>query len=299
MIKLSVKDQKLLSELEKDSRNSLTSISKKIQLSKAVTHYRLQRLLNEKFITEFKALIDYYSLNYQRYSMLINLCDLKETTRNEIVDYLKSKNVDVKLFLQSRWDLELNIWVPNAKAFYNFYEEFLEQFSEFIDNKEFSLVTKIYYAGHQYITEKHDPIILGISEETEADEDLLKFIESKPRATYVEIAESLKIPVTTIQHRFKKLKNILKTTVPKLDVSQLSYNSFKINLILKNPSKKKEIIENLLKEMRVTQIQEFIGKTDLSFEADFQTTKELDGFLEKIRIDAPYISDFEVINIIG
>ena len=47
-LKLSIKDLKLLSELEKDSRTSLSGIAKKIGVSKEVVNYRFKRLKDEK-----------------------------------------------------------------------------------------------------------------------------------------------------------------------------------------------------------------------------------------------------------
>lgn len=50
MIKLDAYDTKILEELLKNSRQSTTSLSKKIKLSRENIDYRIKKLLKEKII---------------------------------------------------------------------------------------------------------------------------------------------------------------------------------------------------------------------------------------------------------
>jgi hypothetical protein len=68
--------------------------------------------------------------------------------------------------------------------------------------------------------------------------------------------------------------------------------------VLNNPAEKKNLISHLSSQKNITKITELIGRKDLDFEVDFPTTAELDKFLEELRLQAPYIKDFEVINIL-
>ena len=47
MIKIDVKDRKILYELDTNSRQSIPQISKKVNLHKNAVHYRIKRLENK------------------------------------------------------------------------------------------------------------------------------------------------------------------------------------------------------------------------------------------------------------
>lgn len=304
VFKLTAKDKQLISELEQDSRQSITQIAKKIGVAKAVANYRLKRLIDHKFITSFDLLVDYHAIKKKLYLFQINLHNLEKNTRKEILNYLREKNIETKLFLQGSWDLELYLWVKEPKEFYSFYDGFIEKYAEFIANKEFSIIKTIYYLGNSHITANKKEVVLEGKKDYEDDLDkeeidLLNLLEKNPRATLVELSATLKTAVSTLQYRMKKLSStIMKRAIPLLDTSLIGYNRFKVNLLLNNTSKINSIIEKLRQKPNVTLIFDIIGKTDLSFEADFKTTQELDKFLEDLRISTPYISDFEVISVI-
>ena len=78
----------------------------------------------------------------------------------------------------------------------------------------------------------------------------------------------------------------------------LGFNRYKVEIVLNNLSKKKEIINYLSSQKNVTRVTEMIGREDINFDVDFKTSVELDNFLEKLRTGIPEIKDFEIKNII-
>jgi DNA-binding Lrp family transcriptional regulator len=57
MISLDKKDKKILYELDYNSRQSFSSIAKKVKLKKETCIYRINKLISEKVITQFSTLI--------------------------------------------------------------------------------------------------------------------------------------------------------------------------------------------------------------------------------------------------
>ena len=60
MIKLDLKDRKILYELDLDARQPLTQIGKKVGLSKDVVSYRMKKLQDEGIIKNYYTVIDAY-----------------------------------------------------------------------------------------------------------------------------------------------------------------------------------------------------------------------------------------------
>lgn len=304
-IKLDAKDLGLLKELERDSRAPISEIAKKIKISKEVAHYRLNKLIDSGLIKGFDLITDYFSLGYKCYRLVINLQNLKYSIRKEIISNLrKIKKIDLNVYLSSDRDLELNVWVKYSSEFYSFYNEFINKYSEYINDKELYLVTSIYLASHGYLHKGNSVIKLGeekeIKEIDQIDEKLINLLEENPREDIVEVSKKMNIPISTIHYRIKQLKEkrIIKGTIPLFNKSVLGYNTYKVEIILQNPSQKKEFVSYLASQSQITKITELIGNKDLDFYADFKTSQELDKFLEELRLKVPQIKDFEVINII-
>ncbi len=304
-IKLDTKNLALLRELEKDSRTPISKIAKRIKVSKEVAHYRLNKLIESGLIKEFDLIVDYFSLGYKCYRLVINLQNLKYDIRKDIIDDLKNfKKIDLNVYLSSDMDLELNVWVRYSNEFYDFYNYLINKYSEYINDKELYLVTKIHIASHGYLHNGNNVIKLGedktVQEIDDIDEKLIEILEKNPREDIVEVSKEIKIPISTIHYRIKQLKEkkIIKGTIPIFDKSVIGYNTYKVEIVLKDPQQKKEFVNYLAAQLQVTKITEIIGNKDLDFYADFKTTHELDAFLEQLRLKVPQIKDFEVVNIV-
>ncbi len=303
-IKLDVKNLKLIAELEKDGKAPISRIAKKIGVSKEVAQYRFKQLLTSKFITKFDAIIDYFSMGYQCYKLIVNLRNLKYHMRNQIIDELrKSELIQVNIYLFSDWDLEIDMWVKDPQDFYDFYDKFIQKYSEYIAEKEFALITRVHFRSNEYLHKGKNHITLGDKIKVdidETDEKIIDAIERNPREEILTLANELNLPAHTVHYRTDQLikKGVIRGIIPILNVSQLGYNKYSIQIILSQPSQKKEVLDYLKSKPEVTRISEFIGKKDISFEANFKINVDLDKFLEEMRLHTSAIQDFEVMNVV-
>ena len=67
MDKLNLKDKKILYELEKNARVTISDIAKKVGLSKQLVSYKIKRLEEERIIEGYHAIIDTSKLGYTTY----------------------------------------------------------------------------------------------------------------------------------------------------------------------------------------------------------------------------------------
>ncbi|MBS3168006.1 Lrp/AsnC family transcriptional regulator [Candidatus Woesearchaeota archaeon] len=305
MIKLDLKNQRLLKEIEEDGFQSISSIAKKIQVSKEIAHYRLNKLIKIGFIIDFRLIVDYFLLGYKYYRLALNIHNLKYDSRKRIISELKNiKKFDFRIYLSTDWDLEINIWVKHSIDFYEFYSDLINKYGEFIIDKEIHIITKLYLLNHTYLHNNFKIITLGESKEyknlDELDLKIIEELQKNPRSNIVDLSTKLNIPVTTLYYRIKLLRKskILKAIVPNFKKSLLGYNTYRVEMTLQNPSQKNRLITFLCSKTEVIRIAELIGNRDIDFEVDFKTTEELDHFLEELRISVNIIRDFEVINLV-
>ena len=306
-ITLDAKNRGLLYELESNSRTPLAKIARNVLVSKEVVHYRLQRLMKLGFITHFEPIIDYYALGLKQYRLLISLQNMAYHVRSEIISAVEHiPRSDVIVYLSSDWDIEIDVWVNTSQSFYSHYHQILEKYAQYIVNRELYVVTKEHFFGHRYL---YDRELTECSLSDGAPKQLLDEVNHKillhlrkdARQEVLGLSQLIKLgaPATHTRLRHLAKYGILRRVVPVLDTTMLGYNTYRLSLILGKPSEKEKFITYLHSKRQVTKIFELIGKKDLDVELEFATTLELDQFLEELRLELPYIKDFEVINILN
>jgi len=91
--KLNVKDKRLLYELDKNSRQSYRRLAKKIRLSKNAVRYKMQVLQERGIIKQFHTVVDTGKLGYITFRLYINLHDTTPEKEEEIINFLKNKDI--------------------------------------------------------------------------------------------------------------------------------------------------------------------------------------------------------------
>ncbi|MBS3153289.1 hypothetical protein J4426_01885, partial [Candidatus Woesearchaeota archaeon] len=89
MIKLDAYDKKIIEILLNNSREQLSTISKKIRLKRENVDYKIRRLIESKLIKEFNTEFNEEKLNIKHYTIFVQLINLKENKEKEIINFLK------------------------------------------------------------------------------------------------------------------------------------------------------------------------------------------------------------------
>ncbi|ENO11770.1 transcriptional regulator [Thermoplasmatales archaeon SCGC AB-539-C06] len=97
MIKIDLKDRKILYQLDSNSRQSLTQIGKNVGLKKDVVSYRIKRLQDEGVIKNFWTAINTFKLGYNVFRIYINFQYVSSNIKNEIIQHF----IDYKTFGRS------------------------------------------------------------------------------------------------------------------------------------------------------------------------------------------------------
>lgn len=118
-IKIDSKDKILLDELQKNSRESLTNLAKKVKLSIDSTNKRIKRLHETGVISQFSIFIDSRKLGYDLIANVqIKLNNISEEELNKFIYHLKAHNnvIDI-ITLLGDYDVTAVIIAENASEF--------------------------------------------------------------------------------------------------------------------------------------------------------------------------------------
>lgn len=299
MQNLDQKDHKILYHLFLNSRESLSSIGKKVGLPKTVVKYRLDRLVNDNIIQNFNAMIDVFKLGYTVYRLNFVFQYASPEKEKEIIDYfINYKNTWSASSAKGRYDFTATILVKNPKDFYSFYEDTLKKYRYYLKNIEFSqLYERFGYKQASLFSQEKDSdekaYEYRFTGETvdidDVDYEILTLLAQNARTPSIEIAKKTKLTSTTIINRIKRLTElgIIQRYSITIDTNKLGFKPFNVNLSLRNYDKKNHIINYLSNIPFIWEIHKTVGGNDLELSIFTLNFEHFHKLMEDIRSKFP------------
>jgi len=295
MVEIDLKDRKILYELDLNCRQSNAQIGKKVGLSKEVVTYRIKRMEEKGIITNYWTAIDTFKLGYQVFRIYINFQDLKSDKKNEIIQYFKNyKNIWTMTSIKSPIDLSMVIWVKNVYEFDNFWDTALKKYNQYFSRYNSSIYVKSTDYYKSYLLEensidfnrkifdiKFDGSFIKIDE---MDYKILNEIAVNARMPIKDISKKLGCSSQTINYRIKNLMKcaIIRAFRVYLDYTKIGLHMYKMDMYLRDYSKRDEIIKYLEKQPYFIVLNTAIGWADIEPEFILKNTDELFQVMEEI-----------------
>jgi Lrp/AsnC family leucine-responsive transcriptional regulator len=300
MLKIDLKDRKILYELDSDCRKSNTQVGKKVGLKKDVVSYRIKKLQEEGVIQFFYTVIDAFKLGYSSYRYYVNFQYVNENIKNEIVKYFVNyKNICTVGEALGKYDLIVVVWVKDINEFYQFWSKALDKFGDYFETKIFSVYVhgvgfrQSYLLLDNYkIEDRVDHEYFGVGKTVEIDETdyhLLNEMALNARAPLIELAEKFKCSSQTINYRIKRLKKegLIQGFRVAVKESSIGFKRYKVDIYLKNHNQRINIINYIKKNPHLLYISTSTGLCDLEFEFKVKEQKDLISIIEDINYKFP------------
>ncbi len=292
-ISLDLKDKKILYQLDVNARQSNAQIAKKVGLSKEVVNYRTKRLEKEGFIQGYHVIINFWKLGYQTIRVYLKLIDASPSDRQNLINYLvKNHSVLFVLKTEGEFDIGFGVTVKNLLSFELFFKEIEKKFKQFIIKKYISVYTHIFHFHRAYFLSKKrdDSDSIVISEEPlifydDKDISILKLVANNARMSLLEISKKLRMAPRTIAYRIRQMekKKIITAYRAILDITKFGFESYKIDVVLKNAKELKDIISYCHSNPNIIFIVQTIGGADLEFGVEISNKEKLNVLLEEMR----------------
>jgi len=300
--RLNLKDKKILSLLDINSRMLNSKIAKKVGLSKDVINYRIKKLKNLGFIRGYYTIIDFSKLGYFSIRVYLKLIDVSLEQEKKIIEFLVNhKNTFFVAEIEGPFNIALGTWVKDIYEFEKFWIEFKEKFKKHISKEKISIFTKAYHFHRAYILNKKiddaEPEIFGGSKTEKHDEkdlNILRLLAQNARIPIVEIAERLKIPPKTVDFRIKQLekKKIIQGYRFIFDFNLFGYEYYKVDLNLRDITKLKELIDYAKTHPNILYVDQTIGGSDFEFDIEVKNKILFLEIIKELRKKFPEIRDW-------
>ena len=308
VVKLDLKDKKILSLLDENSRYSNSQIAKKVRLSKPAVEYRIRRLEENKSIFRYYTVIDFTKLGYSQYKIYFKFQNASIEEEKRMIDFwIKSKNSVWVGQIRGRWDLAVSILSKSNFEFGKMLGEFMNKFSRFILEKDVLLTEYSPNYNRSYVSgEKKEEFVYGkpskIIDLDETEIKILKELSNNARVNIIDLAEKTKITRDIINYRLKKLTNegIIVQYKCYPNLHNIGVNHYKLIIRTKNFDDKSrtKLSDYVSSNKKATQLLKLIGSWDLEIEFETENEDELYILLKDMREKfSDIIRDFDILRI--
>ena len=293
MENIDLKDRKILYELDLNARQSDAAIGRKVDLSKDVVNRRIRKLIKKGVIKHFYTIVDATRLGYISGRFIIKFQHDTPEKEIEMVNLLVSKPYTWWIGrIEGQRDLCFTIWAKDTYDLFDIIREIQQEFKWLIKDFVPGIYAKFYQYRRAYLLNKQiddsKPVLTCFREVADFDQtdiNLLKIIAADARIPTTEIASRLHVTSDTVRMRLKKLidKKIIQGFRTALDLRNLGYFWYKIQLDLEDASKISNIIHYAHSHPNIIYAYEVIGGYDLELELEVENYEQFKKILNEIR----------------
>ncbi len=299
MVKIDLKDRKILYQLDLNCRQSNTQIGKKVGLKKDVVSYRIKRMQDEGVIINYWTAINTFKLGYNVFRIYINFryvdAQIKENIIQHFINYKKTWTV---ASVKGPIDLDVIVWVKNIYEFYDFWDKTLEKYEDYFEKYIISIYIKAVGYKKSYLLdefkdsnrEMYETICDGTTENIDKnDYEILNELSINARIPLIDLAEKFSLSSQSINYRIKNLmkKGIIQAFRVNINRSHLNLQLFKVDIFLKEYKQRKDIIKFLDDNGYLECLNVATGWSDIEPEIVVENMDKLIQLMEKINDKFP------------
>jgi len=301
MMKLDLKDRKILYQLDLDARQSLTQIGKNVGLKKDVVTYRVQRMADEGIIKNFWTAINTFKLGYNVFRIYINFHYVNTEIKNDIIEYFTNyKHTWAVISVKGPIDIDVVVWVKNIYDFYNFWDKTLEKYEDYFEKYIISVYIQATGYKKSYLLDDfdtsdrkmYDTICDGSTVMIdEIDHKLLNELAINARIPSTDLAEKLSCSSQAVNYRMNNLikNDIIQAFRVNIDLIKLGLQRFKVDIFLKEYKQRKNIIDYLDKKGCLECLNVATGWSDIEPEIVVANMDALIKLMEEINHKFPNV----------
>ena len=299
MVKIDLKDRKILYELDLNCRQSNTQIGKKVGLKKDIVAYRIKRMQDDDVIKNFWTAINTFNLGYNVFRIYINFQYVNSDIKNEMIQhFVEYKNVWAVISLKAEIDFDVVVWVKDVYEFYQFWSKTLDKYEDYFAKYTISIFVEAFNYKKSYLLEDYkesDRFMYRTAcggksiEIDQIDYHLINEIAINARIPLIELAEKLNCSSQTVNYRIKNLvKNgFINAFRVNVDLSKLGLQHYKLEIYLRNHNLRKTIWDYLKEKSYCDTLNVAVGWCDLEFEIIVDNVDRLGHIMEEINSKFP------------
>lgn len=303
---LDLLDRRIISELDIDSRQPITTLSKKLHRARNVIEYRIKKLQEEGVIKNFVTLVDAGKLGLNVWNIYLEFQDINSAVEEKMVKYLnKNKKVWWVAQTAGKWNFIYSIFITDIKELYEIVNNFNIEFGKYILNQALVAHVEAEIFSRSYLINKPSKGLSWSKDSKlekidDTDKAILRELATNARLSSVELAEKIGSTERVVIYRIKDLlkRGIITRFRLQLDTTKYGYHFYKAIIHLKNFEKEQE---KLLKEYcrglgNIFHYEKKIGPWMLELEMDSESYEKANELMKTMKEKFPgYIKSFDLI----
>lgn len=310
LIKLDLKDRKILYELDVNSRQSNSEIAKKVGLSKQVVGFRIKRLINQGLISSFYTVIDTSKLGFTIHKNFLKLQNMDENKEKELIVWMKShQDIVWSCSCDGKFDMAFGTWAKDIAHLNSTLNDLNAKFGNHIIERQIATIIKGEYFYRDYLTEKKGDVRKSFFGSTpspvkidEEDWKILKTLSTDSRMSSVHLSEKIRISPDAIAKRIKKLENIgvIKQYNIVPNEKKWPYLHHKILISFRNIAEKDKLRlkEFCRQHSNIVYIVDALGPWEFEIDTETENFEAFRRFLMELKSRfAEIIRDYSVLSI--
>lgn len=309
MVEIDNLDRKILHCLDKNSRQSASEIAKKLRVHKNVVNFRINKLVKNKVVKQFVAMISPTVLGLipcKFYLQFQNFTDKKE---EHLLKFIQRFPLYWAARTSGRWDFIFGVMVESLEKLNEIKKELIGKFGEDITNKTISILVEAPHYYRNYLSDEKDyKVKYWVKQEKkqeidETDLKILRILANNSRTPIVEISEKVGANVKTIISRIKNLEKggVIYDYRISLNLEKMGYEFYKCFISLKsyNEPEYKKLLDYFKEHENIIHVVECVGEWDLEPEFEIESFDKFQKTLREIRNKfSGIVKNIETINIL-
>lgn len=290
----------LLYRLDRNSRESLTSLAKKLKTSKEVVHYRIHRLQKEGYLKKFYTIINMAKLGYEAYKVYFQFQNLTRQKEKEILDFLTAhERIFWVATCSGKWDLMIGTWARNTIDFNNWVlDDILNRYSNYILNKSITITKHNRQWNRRWFHESKDfPVTSTVGGEpavltlNAVDQEILRIIANNARLPLTEISRKARVSAAIIKYRLNHLlrDGVICSFRMTPHLPAFGYGFFKAFVYLQNNTsvRQEALIKYCQENKNILNVVTCVGSWDFEIEFEVESFERFNDIMKNIREKFP------------
>ena len=149
------RDRKILKELEENARQTDSAIAKKIHLSKQVTNYRIQKMIESGIINNFYTVVNVGNLGLSTYYVFLQLEKINKEEGRRLIKKINSlDSIGWLVSCIGKWDIILNINEDSILNFEKTLNQIIKICGKYLYEHKFTILSEAEHLGYKFIIRK-------------------------------------------------------------------------------------------------------------------------------------------------
>ncbi|MBI3036536.1 Lrp/AsnC family transcriptional regulator [Candidatus Woesearchaeota archaeon] len=291
-----VKDRKILAEMDMGARQPLSSIAKKVGLSREVVNYRIRQLERRKVILGYYTVLDTAKLGLIYCRMFFKYRKMPAEKQDELLAFCaKHRNISWTISGEGRWDIVLVVLARSLGEIEATYDELNNLFGQHFQNQHVSIAYWVREFRHKYLYPSlkmdNDGLVVGKGGKAAGldgtDYEIVDILSKDATASLVGIAKTTGLTPKVVGYRIKHLieKKVILGFRAIINNKLLGYDHYKVFLTLQDIDEKNlaRVTGFLRYHPNVIYITKPMGPYTLEFEAMVRNTNELHEIMQQFK----------------